>query len=935
MRSVTRRFFTVLFTMFLVVGVAGVFVVFVSGTARAQGLVNSSIDSLPTLPGELRFELQWALANPGSTITFAIPGPGPHNIILNPANGPLPVINVQVLINGSTQPNTIEIDGLGLLPGSHGLDFQAGSDNSVVVNVSVINFIGVSPDGVGININQANNITLDNNWVGLDFGGFLRPNQVGVYIGNNSNNNIITGNIGGPNVISGNAGEGIKIVGSTGFCAGNVITGNYIGTDPSGTVQRANGSYGIQLIDDCNSTVIGGQLGPPPFGTGNLISGNGNSGVRIGGTFSQPCGGNIIAGNYIGTDVTGGPVGIGNAGQGIELGNNVLSTTIGGTAAGYGNVISNNNGSGVYLDGSTSNDLQRNHIGTDVAGTSAMPNGGEGVYLLNSADYNTIGGSTGVERNIISGNTGSGIFIAGSNGNDIQGNYIGTNVNGTADLQNDSDGVNITAGSTGNTVGGTTSGHGNVISGNNDAGIEINNSTGNTVSANYIGTNANGDSDVPNNYGVFITTSANNNTIGGINALERNVISGNWWHGVYISSSASNGIQGNYIGTDETGLLDLGNNGNGIYLDGANTNTIGGSSAGHRNIISGNDLSGVLITASSGNNVQGNYIGTQVNGTSALDNSADGVELTAGSTGNTIGGTTTDYRNVISGNTDDGVEINNSTGNTVSANYIGTNANGDNPVANQLGVYIHTNSDNNTIGGDTAGKRNVISGNINQGIIVRDTTGCVVSGNYIGVNKDGNHTPNPVANGDEGVVVSLSTGSNTVGGTTAGKRNVISGNADGVEVWNADDTNIQGNYIGTDATGTIAVANNDFGVFIDNTSTGTAVGGTTAGHRNVISGNDGGVGIWGSTGSTVQGNYIGTTVDGSTPLPNTNGPGVWMTDSSDNTTVGGSAAGANVINNNSEEGVWIGTNTDDCEVSYNLIWNNTLNGVCIGANSND
>jgi CSLREA domain-containing protein len=391
-------------------------------------------------------------------------------------------------------------------------------------------------------------------------------------------------------------------------------------------------------------------------------------------------GGNVIQGNYIGTD-TNGTADLGNSAHGVNI-NGVPNNTIGGTAAGAGNVISGNNGRGVYIiaTGATGNVVQGNYIGTDKNGTADLGNSGDGVLIISAAS-NTIGGTAAGAGNVISGNDWQGVFISGSGatGNVVQGNYIGTDKNGTADLGNYADGVRIDAGP-GNTIGGTAAGAGNVISGNGSHGVHISGSsaTGNQVQGNLIGTDKNGTADLGNLAAGVDIDAAPANTIGGTTEEAGNVISGNDWHGVYIAGSGATGnqVQGNLIGTDKNGTADLGNSFDGVVISGVPSNTIGGTAAGAGNVISGNNGRGVYITATgaTGNVVQGNCIGTDKNGTADLGNSAAGVRIDA-APGNTIGGTAAGAANTIAHNAADGVRVDGptATGNTIRGNSIYSN----------------------------------------------------------------------------------------------------------------------------------------------------------------------------------------------------------------------------------------------------------------------
>jgi parallel beta-helix repeat protein len=248
-----------------------------------------------------------------------------------------------------------------------------------------------------------------------------------------------------------------------------------------------------------------------------------------------------------------------------------------------------------------------NYLGTDASGTQDLGNDDAGVYV--AGPNNTVGGATAAERNVISGNESVGVHVAYSGGNRILGNYVGTDKSGTKDLGNYDQGVFI--GSAPNsTVGGTQAGTRNVISGNDDAGVLVYGAAGNKVLGNYVGTDATGTKDLGNyNVGVEVTR-ASSTTIGGATAAERNIISGNDIHGVYLVDASGNKVAGNYIGTDKNGTASLGNTEDGVHISIARDNVVGGATAGDRNLISGNHGSGVGIEGASatGNRVLSNSI---------------------------------------------------------------------------------------------------------------------------------------------------------------------------------------------------------------------------------------------------------------------------------------------------------------------------------------
>jgi len=200
-------------------------------------------------------------------------------------------------------------------------------------------------------------------------------------------------------------------------------------------------------------------------------------------------------------------------------------------------------------------------------------------------------------------------------------------------------------------------------------------------------------------------------------------------YGIRLSISGGNIIEGNFIGTDVSGTSDLGNTNDGVRIETSN-NTIGGTVASARNVISGNNNDGVEIngSAASGNLVQGNFIGTDASGTTDLGNDVDGVRIT-GAPGNTIGGTASGARNVISGNNNDGVEINAAGGNLVQGNFIGTDAAGTGALGNSAHGVRVSSASNNTIGG--AGAGNVIAFNGGDGVFIASGTGNRIQQNSI------------------------------------------------------------------------------------------------------------------------------------------------------------------------------------------------------------
>ncbi len=362
-------------------------------------------------------------------------------------------------------------------------------------------------------------------------------------------------------VINGFGGDGIEVTSNN-----NVIQGNYIGTNAGGTAAVAN-SIGVAIDSSATNNLVGGTTA----GAGNVISGNSNTGIYLNAAGS----GNGIEGNYIGTNAAGLNA-LANTQYGIDV-YNTANATIGGTAAGAGNVISANGFWDVYLEqsGTTGTQVQGNIIGLDATGTTILGTD-LGVLISNGASLNTIGGTTPAARNVITAG-GSDVAINGQGGtsnNVVEGNFIGTRVGGTqvpASGEPNYD-VSIYAGAHGNTIGGVVSGAGNVIAGATLFGVWIYTSIGapasnNTVAGNFIGTDAAGDSGLGNVVGVEVDISGN--TIGGATAAAANLISGNSGFGIQFGGTGANTgnvVEDNYVGTGPGGSGSLVNTGGALDI---------------------------------------------------------------------------------------------------------------------------------------------------------------------------------------------------------------------------------------------------------------------------------------------------------------------------------------------------------------------------------
>jgi hypothetical protein len=356
--------------------------------------------------------------------------------------------------------------------------------------------------------------------------------------------------------------------------------------------------------------------------------------------------------------------------------------------------IYNFQGNGIVLNTSSSggSDIVRGcYLGTDAAGSSGKGDL-NGVDILGGL-YNTIGGPQITDRNVISGNRQSGVLDWGG-GSVLQNNYIGVTPNGLVALGIAVDGID-------NEANGMTASS-NLISANQQDGIYAAGYT-DLVTADWIGVDASGKNALPNGTGVVVTGA--NDTIGDATGATINLISGNTNDGVDVSGANATGAQiiSDWMGVDVSGLVGLGNG-----LDGLSAAAGAAFGAVKKTVISGHrNGKGVKLSA---------------NGWSVLNN------------------------------------------------YIGVDKYGATPVGNKIGVYLDSNANNCIIGRSNAGDGNIITGNVNDGIRIEGSTGTQVANNYIGVDINGNVSNNGqiIGNGGSGVVITndifKTASGNTIGG---------------------------------------------------------------------------------------------------------------------------------------------------------------------------
>lgn len=792
-------------------------------------------------PGTLRQAILDANAQAGpDTIAFDLPDNGYDDFTIF-VTTQLPDITDPVLIDGYTQPgsspNTMTVGNNAVLI----IELTNGSEVTVQKGLvvtgggSTIRGLVVHGFGeAGIVLFSGNN-RIEGNFVGTDVTGTLDfGNGVdGVFIANGTlagDNNTIGGSTpAARNVISGNNRNGVTLD----QIAGTVIAGNYIGTNAAGTTPLGNTGAGIGIFIGSTHTI-----GGPSSASGNLISGNGGNGVEVNLASSV-----TLQNNYIGTTAEG-TAAIGNGNNGV-YGTNASDLGVGTSSA--GNVISGNSANGVYMNNTFNSTVVANRIGTNSAGTSPIANE-TGVVLTASAGAAVAGEfSNLISGNLISGNLYNGIYLTGDY-TIIQGNSIGTNAPGTGAIPNGSAtdggfvaGIYVDESSSNTLIGGSSSAARNIISGNRGDGIGIwnSNATNIQIKGNYIGVQADGTSPLGNTAlpsgspfgaGVSVRNYSSNIDIGGTGVDDGNIIANNTYAGVVAFSGSNISIQSNAIFSNGTHGIELnnltgtvikgnsvtGNSLNGILIQWGSGAQVGGTTAAERNVVSGNGFAGVNIIYSSGNIVQGNYIGVNAAGTGAQGNQVVGVTLQGAYNNNIL-------NNIISAN-GNGFEggltlIYGSSNTTVRGNIIGLNTAGTAALGNNgPGIAVFYGY-SHTIGGTSPGDANTISANLGSGIeFISDgylfTANTTIEGNRIGTDPTGNL---PFGNSGDGIrfgqvpdlreyflqrygpkpeLESMMMSGNTIGGLTAGSGNIIAHNGGaGVKMYAGVDNAIVRNSI--------------------------------------------------------------------------------------------------------------------------------------------
>jgi hypothetical protein len=934
-----------------------------------QTVVTNTFDSGP---GSLRQAILNANALSGKdTITFDIPGSGVHTIM--PVT-PLPNLTGPVVIDGYTQPGassntnslrdpdnavlTIVIDGSGIIePSGQLAALRLYGGNSTVRGLVIGSF-----EWGAIFVDSSSANVVEGNFIGTDNLGMLsRGNRHGVYVGPTGDARIGGDTPASRNILSGNLQEGVFI-----FAHNCVVQGNYIGPGADGKTAVPNAGDGILIWGD--SVLIGGAAA----GQGNVISGNSEEGIQFSPEFGTR---DWVRGNMIGTQADGiNP--LGNGSNGIIIYGSSIGVLIGDSSPGAGNTIAYNTMDGIRIHHSLNGQSPTENT---ISCNSIFANGGNGINLgggfevkgVTSNDYQDVDTGPNNLQNypVISSALGGEYLDVTGSLNSTPNSTFTLEFFATSEAHRSSvrDGETyvgreqVTTDGSGNAsfgiVSGVALGAGQTITstatdedGNTSefsapvvvllAGPEIVTTTADSGVGSLRQAIANANAKPGKDSILFNIPGAGVHTISPQTPLpiitDPIVIDGFSQPG---ASANTNGMEGpcNAVLTvvlDGSNAVDAESPPNGLILS-------AGNSAVRGLVINSFAGNGITLRGKSGSSIEGNYIGTDNEGSASKPNRI-GLEIDS-SGSNYIGGISTDSRNVIAGNLLAGILIDspNSASNLVRGNYIGVRASGSASLSTGgYGISILAGA-STMIGGSAPGAGNVISGigqysassyAEGQGIFLgRKVEKTTVMGNIIGLNARGDDT---LPNAQVGIWVEGK--GNFIGGTSASARNVISGcKFSGIALY-GDSNFVRGNYIGTDIGGTIALGNADDGVAIVGGKK-NVVGGRNVGSANVISGN-GGSGVYilgGGSGydashNRLEGNRIGTQADGGTPLGNV-GSGVLIKGQSGWNAIGDSAAGAgNIIAFNGLDGVQLGDTTTLATVPPDPVWNPILRNSIFG-----
>jgi trimeric autotransporter adhesin len=891
-------------------------------------------------PGSLRAAIIGANRAPGAdTIDFQVAG------TIQIGRTSLPAITGKATIDGSTAPSftgapVVTVD----FHRTKGLQFANGADGSILKSLSLVNS---SCEGVTL---HASHIKVEGTYIGVRADGTTVAGNAGdgVRIKASSHGDVIgctdpvttvsyynTANVGmqpvsgwqgirgadapGQYLISGTSNaNGILFVGAING-QGTSYSVNYPGASTTSVYGPDNLSNGrVRLVgsyknaDASTSPVVvhgflfeGATADLPSGGSYRTIDYPGANFNYVHSTM-----GDLAVGNYDGPTQSGQALGAGqayiyNVATGTFVTNVVFPGSVSDTAYGiWSNGESKYTICGGFSDQSVNNfDDQNRPIGqaylVDYDSATGVfsnwkafsyPNGligqtyvthfegissvEKGVYTL-SADSVQTGSGNPTQGSLVSvrrktdGSFGDGVWIdlhyPGTLGitssNSVYGNQVVGIVIGPAGLVSYQATVN---------VGFQLS---NVISGNGGNGIGIYGANDNVIAMNNIGTDASGTAQLGNRQnGILVTKGAARNIIGGqatgandptanvfVRPPQGNLISGNRANGVLINNRATqNLLSGNFVGTTASGNSTLGNRLDGVAVDHANGNQLIGCTFRQApfvfyNVLGGNGQNGLRVTNSNDTTVQANFMGAGANNATIVANGGDGL-LISGSSKNTQVGGVIPLGNVIAGNDQNGIEVRDTASGFTSFNtFAGIFAFAGAAPNKRDGILITSS------GGDNLIRTCIVSGNLGNGIeLGGDATGVQVTDTAVGTNTS---IKSPIPNGGSGIVISGRAHDNAIGGfqhSVEPQVTISSNDGNGIAViGSAHDNLVFNTFIGTDFAGVHSLPNMLDGIYLGPGTSSTTIGGSSpSAPTKVFSSLGNGVTIRSSRGNMIVGAQI-------------------------------------------------------------------------------
>jgi hypothetical protein len=522
--------------------------------------------------------------------------------------------------------------------------------------------------------------------------------------------------------------------------------------------------------------------------------------------------------------------------------------------------------------------VRGNYIGLLADGRTVAGNGGDGLRINASSRGDLIGqvtpSSSFALSNVISGNGGNGIGIYGGKDNSVAMNYIGTDASGTVALGNGQNGILITKGASGNLIGGTASGgndptggvfvrppQGNLISGNRANGVLIDGrATRNTLSGNFVGTAASGNSTLGNRLDGVAIVGANGNQLIGCTLTDQpfvyyNVISGNGGNGLRITDSNDTVVHANFLGVGANNGTIVANGGDGLLVSGSSKQTQVGGVIPLGNVIAGNNLNGIEVKDKASGFTSFNTFAGLYAFLGAAPNKLDGILITS------TGGNNLIRTCIVSGNDGDGIELGgNATGVQVEDTAVGTTTNIETKLPNGgSGIVISGTAHGNTIGGFQASveQQDTVSSNLGYGI---EVIGRAHDNSIFHTNVGtGGLGVNPLPNALGGIYLGPGTSKTTLGGPSIVDRDFIENNQGaGLTIDGSNGNKILGSMIADNVAGGVVVTDGR-----DN-----QIGVPGAGNEIMSNGQDG-LSITGdATGTKVQSNTIAQNASNGVALVN-------------------------------------------------------------------